>query len=57
MKNEQPLVSIVCDVYNHEPYLTDCLEGFLNQKTNFDFEILINDDASTDNSSKIIKEY
>lgn len=50
-------VSIVCDVYNHEPYLRDCFEGFVNQKVNFKYEILVNDDASTDNSAKIIKEY
>lgn len=50
-------VSIICDVYNHEPYLKECLEGFIKQKTTFKFEILIHDDASTDNSAKIIKEY
>lgn len=50
-------VSICCLVYNHEKYLRQCLEGFINQKTNFKYEVLIHDDASTDNSREIIKEY
>lgn len=50
-------VSISCTVYNHEKFLVKTLEGFLKQKTNFAFEVLIHDDASTDGSVKIIKEY
>ena len=55
--NNNPLVSIVCTAYNHEPYIRQCLEGFVMQKTNFLFEVLINDDASTDNTASIIREY
>lgn len=51
------MVSIFCLVFNHEKYLRDCLEGFVNQKTNFKFEVLIHDDASTDSSPDIIREY
>ncbi len=51
------MVSIVCIVYNHEKYLRKCLDGFIMQKTNFKYEVLIHDDASTDNSVQIIKEY
>ena len=54
---EKVTVSIVCDVYNHEPYLRQCLDGFVMQKTDFPFEILIHDDASTDKSADIIREY
>lgn len=54
---EQPIVSILCTVYNHERFLHDCLEGFVMQKTNFAFEAIVHDDASTDNSANIIKEY
>ncbi len=54
---KEVLVSIVCDVYNHEPYLRQCLDGFVMQKTDFEFEILIHDDASTDGSVGIIREY
>ena len=51
------LVSIHCLVYNHEPYLRDCLEGFVMQKTNFRFDAIVHDDASTDGSGAIIREY
>lgn len=50
-------VSVCCLVYNHEKYLAKCLDGIINQKTKFKFEVLIHDDASTDNSRKIIESY
>ena len=53
----QCLVAIHCLVYNHEPYLRDCLEGFVMQKTNFPFVAIVHDDASTDASAAIIREY
>ena len=52
-----PLVSICSLVYNHEPYLRQCLDGFVMQQTNFKFEVVIHDDASTDGSADIIREY
>jgi glycosyltransferase involved in cell wall biosynthesis len=52
-----PLVSISCLAYNHEPYIEDALEGFLIQETDFPFEILIHDDASTDHTADKIREY
>ena len=55
--NQELKVSIICDVYNHGSYLRDALEGFVSQKTNFPIEILVHDDASTDNSAEIIREY
>ena len=54
---EKPVVSICCITYNHEPYIEDALEGFLIQETDFPFEILIHDDASTDRTADIIREY
>lgn len=51
------MVSVVCDVFNHEDYLRECLDGIVMQQTNFAFEILIHDDASTDKSVEIIQEY
>lgn len=51
------MVSVCCAVYNHEKYLRQCLDGFIMQKTNFKFEVLIHDDASTDGSADIIREY
>lgn len=52
----KPLVSVCCITYNHEKYIKDCLQGFLNQETNFDIEFLLHDDASTDNTQRIIKD-
>lgn len=57
MSEVKPLVAIHCLVYNHEPYLRDCFEGFVMQQTNFPFVAIVHDDASTDNSAAIIREY
>lgn len=54
---EKPLVVIRCLVYNHEPYLRDCLEGFVMQQTSFPFVAVVHDDCSTDGSAAIIREY
>lgn len=57
-KNEDfIMVSIACATYNHEPYIRQCLEGFVMQKTNFKFEAVVHDDASTDKTPDIIREY
>lgn len=50
-------VSVVCTVFNHGKFLRDALAGFVNQKTDFKFEVLVHDDASTDDSQEIIREY
>lgn len=55
--NNTCLLSIRCFVYNHEPYLRQCLDGFVMQKTSFAFEAIVHDDASTDSSAAIIREY
>ena len=57
ISDQKPLVSVVSITYNHEPYIRDCLEGFLMQKTDFPVEIIIHDDASTDHTADIIREY
>lgn len=54
---EQIRVSVYCAVYNHEKYLRQCLDGFVMQKTTFPFEVIVHDDASTDGSAAIIREY
>ena len=55
--NKEPLVSISCLAFNHAPYIRQCLDGFVMQQTDFNFEVLIHDDASTDGTTEIIKEY
>ena len=50
-------VSVVCNAYNHEKYIRSALEGFVMQKTSFPFEVLVHDDASTDRTAEIIREY
>lgn len=50
-------LSICCIAYNHEAYIRQCLDGFLMQKTNFAFEIVVHDDASSDKTQEIIREY
>lgn len=54
---ESPIVVISCPTYNHAPYIRDTLNGFVQQKTDFPFIAIIHDDASTDGTSEIIKEY
>lgn len=54
---QKPIVSILCDTFNHEKFITETLEGFLNQKTTFPFEIIVHDDASTDNTASIVTEF
>lgn len=54
---EKPLVVIRSLVYNHEPYLRDCLEGFVMQQTTFPFVAVVHDDCSTDGSAAILREY
>jgi len=52
-----PLVSISCITFNHSKYVRQCFDGFLMQKTDFKFEVVVHDDASTDGTKEIIEEY
>ena len=54
---DYPRLSIVCLAYNAAAYIRQALDGFLMQKTRFPFEVLVHDDASTDGTSDIIREY
>lgn len=56
-KKENVCVSILCWTYNHEKFIRDCLEGILKQNTDFEFEIIVHDDASNDATVNIIKDY
>src|SRR5690348_7811724 len=57
MTISDPLVTVWCSTYNHEKYIADAIEGFLKQETDFPIEIFIHDDASTDRTPEIIREY
>ena len=52
-----PKVSICCTTFNHEEYIEDAINGFLLQETDFEYEILIHDDASQDQTVRILEEY
>jgi len=56
-KSDKLTVTVWCYVYNHEKYLRQCLEGFVMQKTDFPFEVIVHDDVSQDGSVAIIREY
>ena len=50
-------VSVWMTAYNHGKYISACLESVLNQKTNFDFDIVLGEDCSSDNTREIVKEF
>ena len=52
-----PMVSICCLAYNQKKYIGKTIESFLTQKTSFEYEIIIHDDASSDGTQDIIREY
>lgn len=56
-KQNDIIVTIQCITYNHKNYIRQCLDGFVMQKTNFLFEAIIHDDASTDGTTAIVREY
>lgn len=55
--NKGPLVSIVCTTFNHGSHIKQTLDSFVMQQCNFPIEVIVHDDASTDNTAAIIKEY
>ena len=55
--NQPYEISVYCLVYNHAAYIRQALDGFISQKTNFKFKVIVHDDASTDGSQEIIKQY
>ena len=54
---EEVKVTVLCLTYNHARFIRKALDGFVMQKTNFPFEVLVHDDASTDGTADIIREY
>jgi glycosyltransferase involved in cell wall biosynthesis len=54
---EPPIISVCLITYNHEKYITQAIEGVLQQQTNYKYELVIADDCSNDNTGKILNEY
>lgn len=54
---DQYLVSVCVITYNHEKYISECLDSILSQKTNFKFNVIVSDDCSTDKTFEILKSY
>ncbi len=54
---DKPAVSVCSVTYDHEKYIAEAIDSFLMQQTDFPFEVLINDDCSTDNTANIIRGY
>lgn len=52
-----PILTVYCLAYNHGKYIRKTLEGFVNQKTDYKYKVVVHDDASTDDTAQIIKEY
>ncbi len=52
-----PLLSVICLTYNHAAFVKETLDGFLRQETDFPLEVIVHDDASTDATAAIIREY
>ena len=56
-EEKEPIVSIWCTTFNQKKYIRECLNGFILQQTNFKFEVIVHDDASTDGTDLIVREY
>ena len=54
---EKPVVSVLCNTFNQKMYIEDAFRGFLIQKTDFGCEVIVHDDASTDGTSDIVRDY
>ena len=54
---DKDIVSIKCSTYNQSAYITDALNGFVMQQTDFPFVAVVIDDASTDGEQEVIKAY
>lgn len=53
----KPLVSVCIQTYQHSPFISECLDSILCQKTDFPFEVLLGEDCSTDGTREICIEY
>ncbi len=54
---EEPLVSVCVPTYHHQPYLAECLNSVLAQKTDFPFEVILGEDESSDGTRELCLEF
>lgn len=57
IRSKEIAVSVICITYNHVNYIADALDGVIRQKVSFPIEVIVHDDASTDGTADIIREY
>lgn len=55
--NENPILSIYVATYNHEKYIVQALESIRMQVTDYQYEVLVGEDCSTDNTRKVLQSY
>lgn len=55
--SEQIMVSVFMTAFNHSKYVVQALDGVRKQKIDFQYEVVLYDDASTDNTQEIVREY
>lgn len=56
-KEKTPKVSVCVVTYNQEKYIRQCLQSIVDQETDFDFEVIVADDCSTDGTRAIVQEF
>lgn len=57
MSANEVKVSVCVVTYNQEQYIAQCLQSLVDQETNFNFEVIVSDDCSTDKTTEIIKDF
>lgn len=57
INEKEPIVSVWCLTYNHKSYIRECFDNILAQKVDFEYEVVVLDDASTDGTTEIVREY
>ena len=54
---ENPVVSVIVVTYNHELFIEQNIQSILDQETDFEYEVILANDSSPDNSDSIIKDF
>lgn len=57
LAKKAPKVSVCVMTYNQEKFIAECLQTIIDQQTDFEFEVIVADDCSTDGTQEIIKDF